>query len=221
MDIPTLRPVVTDALAASRRRLALSVLSERDATTSTEELAAAVAERERAASPTGTEESTAAEVRASLHHVHLPALARVSAVRFDPETGLAAASAEPPFDREWICRLLADHPDRKYDGVLTALASLRRQAVLYALLTGSGPVSEAELAVTVAAYERECEPGDVPDAIRRIVRLSLSHTHLPHLSTVGFVSYDETRGAVHPERMPWRRDGWVRASPIGEWAAED
>ncbi|WP_436928752.1 DUF7344 domain-containing protein [Halosimplex halobium] len=216
MAIPTASPVVLDALADATRRAVLAELVDSDATATVEELVAALADHPAAAGPDATADRT--DLRTALHHVHLPTLAEAGGVTFDPETGLVAAPSECPFDREWVARLVTDHPDPAYDATLAALASGRRQVVLRELLV-EGPATDRELAVAVAAHERGVDRATVPGSVTEVVELSLAHTHLPLLAGAGFVARDDA--TVVAGSMPWRSDPWVAASPIAEWAAAE
>jgi len=214
MAIPTVSPVVVDALADATRRVALAELADSGATMTVGELAETLARR---SGPDADPDRT--DRRTALHHVHLPVLADAGGVTFDPESGLVAAPSGTAFDREWAARLVADHPDATYDPVLAALASGRRQVVVHRLLTG-GPADDRELAVAVAAHERGVAPDEVPESVAEVVELSLTHTHLPALVDAGFVARTD-EGTVAAEPMPWRSDPWVTASPIGAWASAD
>jgi hypothetical protein len=71
-------------LAAERRRVALRVLDEHSLPTGLDELADAVRDRE-----TGTDSprpATAESVRITLHHKHLPLMADLGLVDYDPDT---------------------------------------------------------------------------------------------------------------------------------------
>ncbi len=214
MDVPTASPTALDALSVSVRRVALAALRERENAISVDALASAVASRLSQSAADGHDDTD--EALRALYHVHLPVLGEAGAVTFDPGSGLVAAANEPPFDETWVERLVADHPDPAYDPVLDALASGRRQAVLYELFTGGVTTPDA-LAAAVAAHERD--GADVPEPVSRVVRLSLAHTHLPVLVAAGFVTCDPEAGTVRARETPWRSDPWVRESQIGEWAA--
>lgn len=214
MDIPTTSPAALDALSASVRRVALTVLTERDGATTVDALAEAVVRRQSGRSTDGHADID--ESLRSLYHLHLPVLGRTGAVTFDPESGLVATAREPPFDEAWVDRLVADHPDPSYDPLLSALASVRRQTVLYELFTGDATTPE-ELAVAVAAHERGGTA--VPEHVAHVVRLSLTHTHLPTLAEAGFVVCNRADGRVRAGNTAWRSDPWVSLSPMREWAA--
>jgi hypothetical protein len=220
MDVPTLNPIVLDALSESCRRIALAVLLDHGGTVSRAELATLMARGDQVGTA-GSDPADPETVRTALHHVHLPVLADAGAVDYDHDTGLVRPAKGSSFDSEWVGRLLADHAGADYDGTLAALASERRQAVLYELFASSEPVSERGLARSVTARERGCDPADVTDAAVEVTHLSLSHTHLPMLADVGFVSVDGDDGRLELGRLPWRSDPWVAVSPIAEWAALD
>lgn len=81
-------------LSDERRRIVLDVLDGRSAPLHLEELASAVAERE--AGGGGATDAQRAVVVA-LHHNHLPRLADVGLVGYDPTSGFV----EPATDRRW------------------------------------------------------------------------------------------------------------------------
>jgi len=204
-----------DALSAAARRRSLAVLRERQTTMSVPELASALA----AESPNTATDGCGSpeEVTTSLRHAHLPILDETGAVTFDPQTGLVALAEESPFDTAWVDRLIVDHPDPAYDATLAALASQRRQAVLYEVFTGD-VTSEGDLARAVAAHERGIAPDEVPETVERVVALSLTHKHLPTLIERGLLRGDAGSRSVRAGDAGWRSDPWVAASPIGAWA---
>ncbi|WP_459193576.1 DUF7344 domain-containing protein [Halosimplex sp. J119] len=214
MDIPTTSPAALDALSVSARRVALAALNEHDGAMTVDALAEAVARRQSDRSANG--HADVDESRRSLYHLHLPVLGRTGAVTFDPETGLVATAREPPFDEAWVDRLVTDHPDPEYDPYLSALASVRRQAVLYEVFTGDATALK-ELAIAVAAHERD--GAAVPDHVSQVVHLSLAHTHLPALTDAGLVACDRADERIRAGETAWRSDPWVSLSPMREWAA--
>lgn len=218
MGIPAVSPAMLDALSASTRRVALAVIRDRETTMSVAELTSAIAADAQAAATDGGDDFD--ETSTTLGHAHLPILDETGAVRFDPETGLVALAEDSPFDTAWVDRLLADHPDPTYDATLSALASQRRQAVLYEAFTRDG-TDERDIACAVAAHERGIAPDEVPENVRRVVALSLTHRHLPALIEVGLLRGDAGTRSVRAGDAGWRSDPWVAASPIGPWAAID
>lgn len=71
-------------LRSERRRLVLEVLSDEQAATTLDELAAEVAARE---SDLDTDDEQAmARLKTALHHNHLPKLAEADALEYDPST---------------------------------------------------------------------------------------------------------------------------------------
>ncbi|MBV0902795.1 hypothetical protein KTS37_13455 [Halomicroarcula salina] len=72
-------------LASERRQTALSVLSETRCPVELEELAAAVAARE--SDSDDAESDRVATVATALHHNHLPRMADMGVVSYDPESG--------------------------------------------------------------------------------------------------------------------------------------
>ncbi len=78
---------VYDALSNERRRRVLSMLSEETTPLDVAELAHVVATAETADQPHGTLDDHVTRVHTSLHHVHLPKLADLGLVEYDPATG--------------------------------------------------------------------------------------------------------------------------------------
>lgn len=73
--------IVSVVLADRRRRRVVDALADLQPPVSVERLAAAVADREPGETPASPD-----DVAVSLHHVHLPKLAAVDVVDYDPET---------------------------------------------------------------------------------------------------------------------------------------
>lgn len=71
-------------LSVERRRTTLEVLAERALPIDLGELARAVAEREAGPVPPG--DPAVEDVRIALHHNHLPKMAALDVVEYDPET---------------------------------------------------------------------------------------------------------------------------------------
>jgi hypothetical protein len=69
-------------LAASRRRAALAVLTDRTAPVALEDLTKAIVEREAAES--SADEETRKEVTLTLHHTHLPKMTDLGVIEYDP-----------------------------------------------------------------------------------------------------------------------------------------
>lgn len=81
-------------LAVERRRTTLEVLEDLTAPVDLEDLAVAVAERE--ADGDRVDEGTVEQVRISLHHAHLPKLADLGIIAYDPvETRVEARPRRP------------------------------------------------------------------------------------------------------------------------------
>ena len=70
--------------APDRRRRVLEIISERSASVELGDLAAEVAEREHGRDDVTVERVTNVEI--SLHHVHLPVLAEIGVLEYDPES---------------------------------------------------------------------------------------------------------------------------------------
>lgn len=77
------------------------------------------------------------------------------------------------------------------DHVFGVLNHPRRRYVLYALSSGN-ECTLGELALRIAAWERDVEEHDVDDEKRDHVSLSLYHAHVPMLEDEGVVEYDRS-----------------------------
>lgn len=73
-------------LASERRRVALDILAERTDPVDLENLASAIAARE--ADGIEADEETVKRVALTLHHQHLPLMAKFGVIEYDPEATL-------------------------------------------------------------------------------------------------------------------------------------
>ena len=73
-------------LAAERRRLALDYLADRTGPVDIEELAAAIAARE--TDENSPDDDTVRQVAISLHHVHLPKMAAIGVIDYEPASSV-------------------------------------------------------------------------------------------------------------------------------------
>jgi len=81
-------------LAAERRRTALAVLAGRTGPVDLEDLAAEIAARER--ERTGSDGDSPGRVATTLHHVHLPQIADLGIIDYDPDANRVESC--PPLD---------------------------------------------------------------------------------------------------------------------------
>lgn len=92
--------------------------------------------------------------------------------------------------------------DRSLDRLVAEIVlNRRRRYVLYYLSERSEPVSVADLALQVAAWERSTTPDEVATAHEESVYSSISRSHLPYLEAQGLVTYDG-----HVDRVTGRVD---------------
>lgn len=87
------RDELYEALSRERRRRILSVLAETEGPLGVDELARAVAARERDARPADLDEADVERVRVSLYHRHVPKLADAGLVVRDDEAGHVSLTA--------------------------------------------------------------------------------------------------------------------------------
>lgn len=83
----------------------------------------------------------------------------------------------------------------RMDTIYTLLGERRRRYLLY-LLEDDDYGNVEELALQIAAWEREEPITAVPEPARRSVHVSLVHTHLPMLADHAVVDYDLRSGDV-------------------------
>jgi hypothetical protein len=82
------------------------------------------------------------------------------------------------------------------DEVFAALGHPRRRYLLYTLVNGSTEAPLPELAADIAAWELEKPASEVTAAERRTVHISLYHSHIPKLASLGVVDYDEAENVI-------------------------
>lgn len=70
------------------------------------------------------------------------------------------------------------------------LAEPRRRFLLYQLADGDGRASLDDLAVRIAAWEREVPVEVVDEEAEQFVYVSMVHNHLPRLADYDVVEYD-------------------------------
>lgn len=182
-------PSTWDLLSDPRRRAVLAVVGDRDAV-SLAALADAVLARTDggAADPDGGDAREG--VRTALVHSALPKLDAAGAVDYDRDAGRVVRRDHPVYESSALA-------DRDLDAaVCRALAAERRQSVLAVAGQFAGPVALADLALHVAAVERDAALVEVGDAAYESVRASLYHRHVPKLADAGLVAFDREDGTV-------------------------
>lgn len=90
---------------------------------------------------------------------------------------------------------------RRIDDLLSLLADRRRRDLLYHL-SETGVTDVETLASVVAAVEEGVPRDEVPTDVREHLEVTLTHTHLPKLSDVGAVEFDQRSGAVRYRELP-------------------
>lgn len=89
------------------------------------------------------------------------------------------------------------HPDISQSDVFDVLSNPRRRFVLYYLREIDDTVELNELAKAIAAWENDTDESELTDQDRKRVYVSLYQTHIPKLTDVGLVEYDQDSGTVH------------------------
>jgi hypothetical protein len=90
----------------------------------------------------------------------------------------------------------APDPILELDEVFAALGHPRRRYLLYTLVNRSTEASLSDLATDIAAWELEKPASEVTAAKRRTVYISLYHSHVPKLASLGVVDYHETENVI-------------------------
>lgn len=83
--------------------------------------------------------------------------------------------------------------------VFDLLRNQRRRFVLHYLKHNpDDDVALGDLAVRVAAWEYDVQPGEVSSTQRKRVYTTLQQSHLPKMDEAGILEFDEDRGVVTP-----------------------
>lgn len=88
-------------------------------------------------------------------------------------------------------------PEISQSDVFDVLSNPRRRFVLYYLREIDETVELNELAKAIAAWENNTDESELTDQDRKRVYVSLYQTHIPKLTDVGLVEYDQDSGTVH------------------------
>ena len=90
----------------------------------------------------------------------------------------------------------APDPILELDEVFVALGHPRRRYLLYALVNGSTEAPLSDLAADIAAWELDKPASEVTAAEQRDVHISLYHSHVPRLASLGIVDYHEAENVI-------------------------
>ncbi|GAB7020550.1 DUF7344 domain-containing protein [Halostagnicola bangensis] len=88
------------------------------------------------------------------------------------------------------------------DTVFDLLSDERRRYAIYYLKEHGGEVTVEELLETVASWETDTHPPNIPDDFLREIKLELQHLHLPKASSVEFIEYLPEDGVVRVRGQP-------------------
>ena len=90
----------------------------------------------------------------------------------------------------------APDPILELDEVFVALDHPRRRYLLYALVNGSTEAPLSDLAANIAAWELDKPASEVTAAEQRDIHISLYHSHVPRLASLGIVDYHEAGNVI-------------------------
>lgn len=205
------------ALAHSRRRAVLAILTSHQQAFSVRDLATHVVAYERSKPLLEVTEEEHHTARTSLHHSQLPTLEDFGVI--DRNDGMVTATVQ--FDPAILQPRTGDVPDRSHsaavDSLFTALAHDRRRSILGVLKThhddasNRGPLAVEDLAEAVGNRETEHSKSNPSDEELTQITLSLQHQHLPKLADTGLVTYDRAQQTVDYNGHPSLKDEWVEA----------
>ena len=94
----------------------------------------------------------------------------------------------------------------RHNPIITAIKNRRRRRILTILLDSGPEVTEAELATTLAATEREQTVLDVATRETRTIRVDLHHVQLPILEDCGLITRERETATVATTDHPILRD---------------
>ena len=92
--------------------------------------------------------------------------------------------------------------------ILESLRSTHRRYLLYHL-QDDGTSTLAEAARWVAARDLGCGPDEVPAELHERFKTDLYHTHLPKLTDLHIIDYDERTGAIRLRDPPDKLDAFL------------
>jgi|AntRauTorcE11898_2_1112593.scaffolds.fasta_scaffold15006_2 hypothetical protein len=162
------------SLPADRRRLALECLSGQSTPVELEELAAEIAAREDES--TVVDEKTIERVATTLHHTHLPKLAAVGVLDYDPTSHRIDPDEDPDPTRGESTRPSTDES--------VAITDQHRRLV-FEYLAQNEQTTLTELSTEIA--DEDTQTGDAPTST---TATQFHHNHLPRLDDAGFIHYD-------------------------------
>lgn len=181
---------VHEVLAHPRRKAILSILSERETSLQTTDLATQLAALEADKPLVEVTEEEHRTVRVSLHHVHLPKLDDYGVVDWNTESGEVSLESDVSVREDRFTDRAARRSNVGSGRFFRILADERRRRVLSILSERGGSVSTTDLATRVAAQEVGTRPENVPRSAIDRVEVSLHHSHLPSMSAVGLLEYE-------------------------------
>ena len=85
---------------------------------------------------------------------------------------------------------------KKRRPMFIAVGTRRRRAILATLNNETAPLSEQELALTLARREEEIPGTDIPPEKAQEIRTGLYHTHLPLLEDSGLINWNREEGSI-------------------------
>ena len=162
----------------------------------TETLARHVAAREAEKDPESVSDAEHRSVHVSLVHNHLPKLAANGIVEFEPEKDTVRLADDAPVTSFASDAELGDPTVGRWTGHVRTRSQPRRRLAVSIVTAADGDVTVDELARELAAREKQADVSDVDERTVDRVRVSLYHSHLPALSSIGLVEFDPDERAV-------------------------
>lgn len=208
------------ALSDARRRVLISILSERALPLSEGTLATHIVAREQSKAIDDVTADERESVRATLHHHHLPKLEELDLVERRHDGGTVIADGAPAFDDVDLLEIPEEMPSTVADELFDALASDPRRAILAVLEERTSGTSTDADAITVEALADAVgsdESDDGTAAFRAAdstrMDIALHHRHLPKLAEAGLVDYDRDEGTVAYVGHSFLQTDWLTRGP--------
>ncbi|XVH33232.1 DUF7344 domain-containing protein (plasmid) [Haloferacaceae archaeon DSL9] len=200
--------------ASGDRRRLLGIVHEREPTRESltrRELAAALVSDVHERSEDRERAENLRRTLALLHHAHLPRLAHVGLIDYDPDRDSISAADHPAFRDSGLLAVMRGETGSgsdSLDALFGTLADAGRRTILDVLSHQFGPIHTDTLAREIGAKERGTSESAVSDEDVRRILVRLRHVQLPHLAEAELIKYDGKEGHVaytgHPElRVPW------------------
>ncbi|MFC6827052.1 DUF7344 domain-containing protein [Halopelagius fulvigenes] len=204
---------LVEALAVTRRRYVLSILSDHRRGLREGDLATMVASMETGDALRDVSEDAHRRVRIDIRHRHLPKLEAAGLIRRD-DAGTVSAADNLLSEAEPVAELLEAPTEvtETQERVLENAVRPRRRAVLSVLEASAGSLSLRELGERVVTREEDAAVSDVSEDRLEETLVSLHHVDLPKLEDADLLAYDPDARTVTRRSDAEFDDEWLDES---------